>query len=179
MASKGKTTSHNSPQLQHSAPSKPLPQRNPEQEKVHRRDIFLRKVRQASDDRRWESRSEQILHKDFLSQQKEWEQAQRQSASEALTAQEDEVMDQRSTSDHEVDLVDHIVSQEDQEFEALISLMQNEDRDQENIMSVYGSDEEEYDELFMEVVSKQEASTRGIQSEGPTNTEQSMDVSMG
>ena len=71
------------------------------------------------------------------------------------------------------------MSQEDQEFEALISLMQNEDRDQENIMSVYGSDEEEYDELFMEVVSKQEASTRGIQSEGPTNTEQSMDVSMG
>ncbi len=41
-------------------PQKPYQQRRPEEEQERRRGAFLTKVRQSSDDRRWESRSEQV-----------------------------------------------------------------------------------------------------------------------
>ena len=56
-------------------------------------------------------------------------------------------------------MVDEILSQEDQEIEELVSWMQhaeghkNEEPAQHPI-SDYGSDDEEYDKLFMDVVTK-------------------------
>ena len=59
----------------------------------------------------------------------------------------------------ELDFLDQILLQEDQELEAIVSSMED-DTQQEDYqmyqMSNYGSDDEEYDKLFMEVMSEEE-----------------------
>ena len=53
--------------------------------------------------------------------------------------------------------IDEILSQENQEFEALVSSMQDDERRhrQQTTVSDYGSNEEEYDQLFMEFMSRE------------------------
>ena len=81
-------------------------------------------------------------------------------------------------------MVDRILSQENQEFEALVSSMQETvDREQHQgtTISDYGSDEEEYDRLFMEVISKQGSAEREIIAFADDAPEQDhdMDISVG
>ena len=81
-------------------------------------------------------------------------------------------------------MVDRILSQENQEFEALISSMQETaDREQHQGTTNfdYGSDEEEYDRLFMEVISKQGSAERSIIAFGDDAPEEDheMDISVG
>ena len=84
----------------------------------------------------------------------------------------------------EVRMLDKLLSQEEQEFEALVSLMQynaDQDRHQQSTMSDYGSDEEEYDQLFMEVLSRQGSAKRNTVIVGDSSPEQDqdMDISLG
>ncbi len=84
----------------------------------------------------------------------------------------------------EVKMVDQILTQEDREFEALVSSMQNnadQEQDQDTTVSDYGSDEEEYDQLFMEVVSKQGSAERNSSTIGDDapKQDQEMDISVG
>ena len=85
----------------------------------------------------------------------------------------------------EVEMVDQIVLQENQEFEALVSSMQDhaeeEDQSQQDTLSHYGSDEDEYDQLFIEVMSRQRSTEEGADAGGKSATEQDqdMDMSMG
>ena len=82
----------------------------------------------------------------------------------------------------EVEMVDQILSQEDQEFEALVLLMQGGDQDHQQKTNLdYGSDEEEYDRLFMEVISRQGSAERGTSMVGhdAPKQDQEMDVSVG
>lgn len=82
-------------------------------------------------------------------------------------------------------MVDRILSQEDQEFEALVSSMQDnadqEDHHQKKPTSNYGSDEEEYDQLFMEVMSRQGSAERSTDTagDGAPEQDQEMDISLG
>jgi len=79
----------------------------------------------------------------------------------------------------EIEMVDQILSQEDQEFEALISLMQSEEHNEERNTSTYSSDDEEYDQLFMDVMSKEEVAEGDAKEAGKTDTDEVMDISMG
>lgn len=79
----------------------------------------------------------------------------------------------------EIEMVDQILSQEDQEFEALISLMQSEEHNEERNTSTYSSDDEEYDQLFMDVMSKEEVAEGDVKEAGKTDTDEVMDISMG
>lgn len=85
----------------------------------------------------------------------------------------------------EVEMVDQILSQEYQEFEALISSMQDSadqgDHHQQSTTSDYGSDEEEYDRLFMEVMSSQGSAGRRSDTVEDRRVEQDheMDISLG
>lgn len=85
----------------------------------------------------------------------------------------------------EVEMVDQILSQENQEFEALLSSIQDdtdqEDHHRQTIKSDYGSDEEEYDQLFMEVMSRQGSTERNTDTVGygPPEQDQDMDISLG
>ena len=85
----------------------------------------------------------------------------------------------------EVEMVDQFLSHENQEFEALVSSMQDsadqEDHHQQTTMSDYGSDEEEYDQLFMEIMSRQgsgERRTDMIDENAPAQ-DHDMDISLG
>ena len=76
-------------------------------------------------------------------------------------------------------MVDQILSQEDQAFEALISLMQSEEHNEERNTSAYGSDDEEYDQLFMDVMSKEKVAEGDAKDAGKTDTDEVLDILMG
>lgn len=82
-------------------------------------------------------------------------------------------------------MVDQILSQEIEEFETLVSSMQdNADREnhhEQKKMSDYGSDEEEYDHLFMEVISRPATVEKSMDrlGYGALEHDQEMDISLG
>ncbi|KAK4992441.1 hypothetical protein LTR50_001200 [Elasticomyces elasticus] len=141
-----------------------------------RRDLFLKKVQEGREDRRWDARGDQILRLDYVSQQRRWEAEQARSAPTLSAWPPEEDDDQnisvsnvqpsqwlanstthsrRLTSDEEIDAV---VRREDEELQALLSMMETEDsRDhddstQDGPREEYGSDEEDYDSIFMDVI---------------------------
>lgn len=85
----------------------------------------------------------------------------------------------------EVEMVDLFLSHENQEFEALVSSMQDgadqEHHHQQTTMSDFGSDEEEYDQLFMEIMSRQGSAERRTDmiDENTPAQDHDMDVSLG
>lgn len=60
MASAGETNSDTLKYSYKRATHNLLLQRRPDEEKERRQQVFLKKVRQVSDDKKWESRSEQV-----------------------------------------------------------------------------------------------------------------------
>ena len=60
MASRGQTSSDTSKYSHKRATQNPLLQCKPSKEEDRKRQVFLKKVRQASDDKKWETRSEQV-----------------------------------------------------------------------------------------------------------------------
>ena len=62
MASSEKKVYHKSLHAQKRVPQMPFLQRGPDEEQDRRREVFLKKVSQSSDDRRFESRGEQVRH---------------------------------------------------------------------------------------------------------------------
>lgn len=143
-----------------------------------------------------------ILRRDFLTRRKEWEEAQIISAPEAPSGMENEgeptpwsntsLKEQFGTSPQlgsrssmtEAEIVEQVILQEDQEFEALVSLLQESNQaveDRENVATDYGSDEEDYDRLFIEVMTKEgitRSDPEGSQEKAP-NRDQDMDMSLG
>ncbi|KAI9879996.1 MAG: hypothetical protein M1830_006113 [Pleopsidium flavum] len=122
-----------------------------------RRDLFLRRVRQDGEERKWEARGEQVLRMEFISRQKRWEAEQARLAAESTTAFEDGEMATGAADGQssDADVVEQVLSQEDQELEALVSLLETEGKDsQDRVRSPteYGSDDEDYDDIFMEVL---------------------------
>ena len=84
----------------------------------------------------------------------------------------------------EGEMVDQILSQEDQEFEAFVLSMYgsgDQAHNQQKTNLDYCSDEEEYDRLFMEVISKQGSAERRTSMVGHDTPKQDleMDVSVG
>ena len=84
----------------------------------------------------------------------------------------------------EVELVDKFLLLETQEFEALVSSVQDtadQEHHQQTTFSDYGSDEEEYNQLFVEVISRQGSAERSKSTVGgdPPSQDQEMDISVG
>ena len=91
----------------------PLLQRRAAVEQDRKREVFLKRVRQTSDDKKWESRSEQVGHngnaspwgtimltfikimrRDFLARQRQWELDQARAASEILLPLDEEQVEE-------------------------------------------------------------------------------------
>ncbi|KAF2086064.1 hypothetical protein K490DRAFT_66990 [Saccharata proteae CBS 121410] len=147
-----------------------------------RRDLFLKKVQEKRDDRRWEGREDQILRLDWFSRQKRWEanlartapkmdEPPEEEEEEAIftdrpvfSSQQDHHMtssqpdwSQKSTVEEEVEVV---AQQEDQELDALLAMMEEE----ENKMAAeydepqtYGSDDEDYDRIFSDLLNEDQS----------------------
>ena len=141
------------------------------------------------------------MRNDFLSRKKEWEDNKARSAPEDPQILDDDEQELGSTSIRgksqgclhtymvstnmllkEVEMVDQIFLRENQEFEALVSSMQDhaeeEDQSQQDTLSHYGSDEDEYDQLFIEVMSRQRSTEKGTDPGGESATEQDQDMDM-
>ncbi|CAD0096908.1 unnamed protein product [Aureobasidium vineae] len=134
-----------------------------------RRDMFLRKVRQARDENKWDSRiddkrrweAEQVrsapsLHPEFA-------EAEEASDYDLPTYSSQMAWDPQSQPEYPPDSeVDAVLQQENEELEALIALMQEEDdrRNQQSNsqeahddrFSAFGSDDDEYDNIFMNMI---------------------------
>ncbi|TLD18927.1 hypothetical protein E2P81_ATG01655 [Venturia nashicola] len=151
-------------------------------QRERRRNLFMKKVQTGREDKRWEGRSEQILRSDYILEQRRWENERARSAPD-LDIYEDEE-DELPTSStnlfsnttpssphlpsHQIeDEVDVVAQMEQQELDELLALAAEEEHPLVNsymeVMDIpssptrYGSDEEDYDDIFMEMVSSQTA----------------------
>ncbi|KAL8681535.1 MAG: hypothetical protein Q9186_002351 [Xanthomendoza sp. 1 TL-2023] len=124
----------------------------------YRRREFLHKVRRKGDDRKWDIRGEQILREDFLKYERHWIESQNLSApAPVIDPEEDDMKVTEAGYDTHVDeMIDRALSQEHDEVDALVSLL--EDRNEGPSFNVgmrldYGSDDENYDSIFMSILS--------------------------
>ncbi|KAK8224593.1 hypothetical protein HDK90DRAFT_528660 [Phyllosticta capitalensis] len=169
-----------------------------------RRDMFLRRVANDRDERRWAARSDQILRLDYVQRQRRWEaeQARRAPAPVEPPSDEDE---EEEDNDHDMDEQDAVVGssqasewafrnassqqsleqeaemlaqQEDAELEALLANME-EDEGRDDDGPTFASDDDEYDTIFDECMSAIPANGQLRQSDTSQNHDDDMDMSTG
>ncbi|CZT20232.1 uncharacterized protein RCC_06089 [Ramularia collo-cygni] len=130
---------------------------------------FLRKVREGREERRWETRGEDIMRADFLSRQRAWEAAQARNApAEDVVHYEDELeeggrvseaMEINTSQVAPEDEVDDFLRDEDQELEALLEFMpaggERDDGMKDDGDSLW-SDDADYEALFEQVLSQEQ-----------------------
>ncbi|KAK8158663.1 hypothetical protein IWX90DRAFT_482098 [Phyllosticta citrichinensis] len=166
-----------------------------------RRDMFLRRVANDRDDRRWSARSEQILRLDYVQRQKRWEAEMARRAPKAAEPPSDEEDDQDVIWDDEDGAVassqgtnwsyqrplsqqqrsesleaeaDVVAQQEDAELEALLDMMEEDEQGQDEESPAFGSDDE-YDHIFEEAVNTPPRNAHGLQ-QGTTHDNDDMDM---
>ncbi|OAG07444.1 uncharacterized protein CC84DRAFT_1117795, partial [Paraphaeosphaeria sporulosa] len=111
-----------------------------------RRDMFFKRVQKGRDDKKWDSRGEQIQRLDHISEQKRWEAEKARQAPQIHDDRIEEEMEElASLPAQEMDEADYVLAQEEREMQELIASMEEQDASQH-----YGSDDEDYDLLFIE-----------------------------
>ncbi|MCJ1350969.1 MAG: hypothetical protein MMC33_000951 [Icmadophila ericetorum] len=129
---------------------------NKDAERDKRRDLFLKGVRERSEDKRWETRVDQVEMREFREAQQRFEKNLLRSAPEVSNEpdEEDMIMDDQATFEQE------FLSQQEQELEAMFSALDNEQQDwyqdRPHSPTDYGSDDEQYDRLLLEMVNQTE-----------------------
>ncbi|KAL8907885.1 MAG: hypothetical protein Q9207_001122 [Kuettlingeria erythrocarpa] len=119
-----------------------------------RRRIFLGKVHQKGEDKKWDVRAEQILREEYISSQRQWLESQDRSAPPTLEQPGDEIMDVIDAK-HAEEMIDQVISQETQEVEALVAML--EDSPKEGTLRAdysirHESDDENFDSIFAEIL---------------------------
>lgn len=140
-----------------------------------RRDMFFKRVQNNREDKKWESRGEQVCRGnsqhcvctdptqlqqlDFVSERKRWES---KKASEAPLAEEEvyeELVDESalpqfssSAPQPEPDMTEaeYLLAQEEYELQQLIASMEQDQSQDTTSQQHYGSDDDDYDQIFME-----------------------------
>jgi len=143
--------------------------------KEKRRHMFLRKVKEGREDKRWESRGEDIMRLDFMQRQRAWEAELAREApmipSDPAEPEEEEGEEgfKLPTSSNEMqisqtseppreDEADEIAQQEEEELEALLEYMPRRHAGptpselNETHYEHLWSDDDDYDALFSELV---------------------------
>ncbi|KFY63843.1 hypothetical protein V496_03629 [Pseudogymnoascus sp. VKM F-4515 (FW-2607)] len=134
-----------------------------------RRKLFLRRVRQDSEDKRWEKRGgdDEIMRTIWIAEQKRRDERRARDAQAwAGIEEEEEDLDEAQLAEignvnpsKDEEMVDEVAQQEDAEMEAMLSMLDAESWDpppsqrnrQDDNNTTYGSDDDEYDQLFMEI----------------------------
>ncbi|KAI7186057.1 hypothetical protein KC363_g6791 [Hortaea werneckii] len=140
--------------------------------KEKRRHMFLRKVKEGREDKRWESRGEDIMRLDFMQRQRAWEAELAREAptisSDPPEPEEEEEGFELPTSSNAMqisqtseppreDEADEIAQQEEEELEALLEYMPGQHPGQipsqrnETHYEHLWSDDDDYDALFSEL----------------------------
>ncbi|KAJ4983580.1 hypothetical protein SVAN01_10899 [Stagonosporopsis vannaccii] len=121
-----------------------------------RREMFFKRIQNNREDKKWESRGEQLQQLDFVSERKRWE---NQKAQEA-PPEEDEIDDGIPSDttlpisaplfDPEMTEAEHLLAQEEYELQQLVASVESEQNWETLPQQHYGSDDEDYDQIFME-----------------------------
>ncbi|KAJ4321235.1 hypothetical protein N0V94_002974 [Neodidymelliopsis sp. IMI 364377] len=123
-----------------------------------RRDMFFKRVQNSREDRRWESRGEQIQQLDFVSERKRWENRKAREAPPEENEIDEQLLsdailprafDKTPQREAEMTEAEYVLAQEEYELQELIASMESE-QSQDPIPQHYGSDDEDYDQIFME-----------------------------
>ncbi|MCJ1308406.1 hypothetical protein MMC25_002059 [Agyrium rufum] len=140
--------------------------KNKDEERVKRRDAFLGRVKQRSEQQRWHLRGDQIARSDYLGQQKRWEEEQARTMADlpACPDSDDLVEEDKmsQSSQNSQSYYQDILSQEEQ-LEAIYSSLSGQkgkDAEQErddDMTTEYGDDDDEYQQLFLDYASEIEA----------------------
>ncbi|KAF2665310.1 hypothetical protein BT63DRAFT_61230 [Microthyrium microscopicum] len=162
----------------------PFSNRNPDEQRERRRDMFLRRVEQTRDDKRWQGRSEHIMRTSYFAERHNFKLNILREAPDDV----DVAMVEEDAASFELPemmdelLVDEVERQEQMELQELLALaeqghredesMETESMETQTASSDY--DEEEYDSIFMEFISD-EASLEAPP-DGPPGSQQ-MDMS--
>ncbi|OBT43945.1 hypothetical protein VE00_04642 [Pseudogymnoascus sp. WSF 3629] len=134
-----------------------------------RRKLFLRRVRQDSEDKRWEKRGgdDEIMRTIWIAEQKRREERRARDAQSwgGIEEEEEDLEEAQLTEigkinpSQDEEMVDEVAQQEDAEMEAMLSMLDAESWDpppnqrnqHDDNNTPYGSDDDEYDQLFMEI----------------------------
>lgn len=155
-------------------PVKKAPSPKQDELKERRRSIFLKKVKEGRDDKRFEARGEDIMRLDFMQRQRAWEAALARDAplipsdppeedDEELQGWEQMVMSsgnamqmssQAMVPPSPGEEVDEVLQHENEELEALLSYLPTQEDEgtthEGHVESVWSDSEEDYDALFSE-----------------------------
>ncbi|KAI1270267.1 hypothetical protein F5Y18DRAFT_421756 [Xylariaceae sp. FL1019] len=145
--------------------TKPNPLRvNREKAQEGRRTLFLKNVRQRSDQKKWEQRGG-----DQEALMREWNVINKQRRQEkdadvdgiVFEGDLDDIPEEVNEESDDM-MVDSIAQDEEAEMDAMLSLLQSSASQQEQPSrpdSIYGSDDEDYDALFMDMMNQQEGNS--------------------
>lgn len=161
--------------------------------------MFLRKVHEGREDKRFEARSEHMMRLDFMQKQKAWEAERARDAPslpfEVIEQEEDEISSPTLSSGRNgIQIfaptsqptmpsveIDDLIRHEFEEVQALLAYMPpNEDEEVKDAHSDYiWSDDDDYDSLFSEVLEQEQRSSQHErQAESPHDEdEMAMDLS--
>ncbi|KIW05410.1 uncharacterized protein PV09_03923 [Verruconis gallopava] len=151
----------------------------PDEARERRRDMFMKKVERGREEKQWKGRSDQILRSDYIARRRRWEEERNREALRFFPDYEDEELPSASSVQQadavpwpgtprlvaqpdDEQQVDAIAQMEEEELRALLEMQEQHDADAQvheydipSSPTRYGSDEEDYDEIFMELVSSQ------------------------
>ncbi len=179
----------------------PLMNRNADEGREARRKLFLKRVREGSEEKKWRDRNsglvegeDEVLRAIWVAEERRREEARRIEESAlgvGIGQEEDEVLEEGDLRADEV-MADEVAMKEEQELEALLGSLDQEDgmkallwghqalvktaRNQQAQDTPYGSDDEEYDHIFMDVIEEENrtASQQHQQTPGYLDTDHDM-----
>lgn len=179
----------------------PLMNRNADEGREARRKLFLKRVREGSEEKKWRDRNsglvegeDEVLRAIWLAEERRREDARRIEESVlgvGIGEEEEEIVGEGDLRADEV-MADEVAMKEEQELEALLGSLNQEDemevllwedqasakrtRNQRAQETPYGSDDEEYDHIFMDVIEEENrtASQQHQQMPGYLDTDHEM-----
>ncbi|KAH6639688.1 hypothetical protein C7974DRAFT_136937 [Boeremia exigua] len=124
-----------------------------------RRDMFFKRVQNNREEKKWESRGEQLQQLDFVSERKRWEMRKAREAPAVVEEIEDDLLSDATLPDSSNNApqlepgmteAEYLLAQEEYELQQLIASMDTEECHTTMPQQHYGSDDEEYDQIFMD-----------------------------
>ncbi|KAH8730301.1 hypothetical protein GQ44DRAFT_701137 [Phaeosphaeriaceae sp. PMI808] len=152
-----------------------------------RRDMFFKRVQNTREDKKWESRGEQIQQLDHVSERKRWEAAMlRQAPPEDNDVIEDLIEDEplpewtnnATQSQDGMTEADYIAAQEENDLQQMIAAMEQQEREDDSTSQHFGSDDVDYDELLMECATMVDQQNQNQSQLWGSTYEETMDMDM-
>lgn len=160
--------------------------RSAEDGRETRRKLFLKRVKEERDERRFGGRGdEEMMRRIWVAESRRWDESLRREGDAEILAEE--AMDEGDVEE-DAGIVDEVLQWEERELEAYLEMA--EDQNQAQRMddgmdpvevgheTPYGSDEEEYDDIFMDVIqAEQKVSQSSVSHSQVEQLDTEMDMS--